>query len=228
MAFKNVELIKWLALILMTGDHINKYLLNDTMPVLYDSGRVAMPLFCFVLAYNLARPDSLINGVYTKISQRLMIFGLIATPAYILLGGVIDGWWPLNILFTLQAVTIICYYIESGERKHQFFALMIFFGYGAVVEFWWPAVAMGICIWLYYKKGRGEFIFLAFVCCALLSVINQNFYALLAIPLIAITGNIRMKLPRLKWFFYAFYPAHLYLFLALQRYLTTKGYLFFT
>ncbi|ECP0066849.1 conjugal transfer protein TraX, partial [Salmonella enterica] len=28
MPFKNVELIKWVALILMIGDHINKYLLN--------------------------------------------------------------------------------------------------------------------------------------------------------------------------------------------------------
>ncbi|HAJ4142237.1 TPA: conjugal transfer protein TraX, partial [Escherichia coli] len=55
-----------------------------------------------------------------------------------------------------------------------------------------------------------------------------NFYALLSIPLIAIIGNIRFNLPRLKWFFYVFYPTHLYLILALQLYLATKGYLFFT
>ncbi|MBI6263911.1 conjugal transfer protein TraX, partial [Proteus mirabilis] len=185
-------------------------------------------LFCFVLAYNLARPDSYTYSVYSKVCQRLMIFGLLATPAYIMLGGVIDGWWPLNILFTLQAVTIICYLIELGERRHLLFALLVFAGYGAIVEFWWPAVAMGVCIWLYYKKGRGVFILLAFVSCVLLTVINHNFYALLATPLIAIIGNIRIKLPRLKWFFYVFYPAHLYLILALQLYLATKGYLFFT
>lgn len=175
MPFKNVELIKWVALILMIGDHINKYLLNDTIPILYNAGRVVMPLFCFVLAYNLARPDSYTYSVYSKVCQRLMIFGLLATPAYIMLGGVIDGWWPLNILFTLQAVTIICYLIELGERRHLLFALLVFAGYGAIVEFW-----------------------------------------------------IRIKLPRLKWFFYVFYPAHLYLILALQLYLATKGYLFFT
>ncbi len=45
MPFKNVELIKWVALILMIGDHINKYLLNDTIPILYNAGRVVMPLF---------------------------------------------------------------------------------------------------------------------------------------------------------------------------------------
>ncbi|HIC9133542.1 TPA: TraX family protein [Salmonella enterica] len=228
MPFKNAELIKWVALILMIGDHINKYLLNDTIPILYNAGRVVMPLFCFVLAYNLARPDSYTYRVYSKVCQRLMIFGLLATPAYIMLGGVIDGWWPLNILFTLQAVTIICYLIELGERRHLLFALLVFAGYGAIVEFWWPAVAMGVCIWLYYKKGRGVFILLAFVSCVLLTVINHNFYALLAIPLISIIGNIRFNLPRLKWFFYVFYPTHLYLILALQLYLTTKGYLFFT
>lgn len=95
MPFKNVELIKWVALILMIGDHINKYLLNDTIPILYNAGRVVMPLFCFVLAYNLARPDSYTYSVYSKVCQRLMIFGLLATPAYIMLGGVIDGCYRL-------------------------------------------------------------------------------------------------------------------------------------
>ena len=56
--------MKWLALVLMTGDYVNKYLFNGTLPRLFNAGRVTLPLFVFVLAYNLARPDTLERGVY--------------------------------------------------------------------------------------------------------------------------------------------------------------------
>lgn len=49
-----VEALKWLALALMTGDHVNKYLFNGTLPFLFEAGRLALPIFVFVLAYNLA------------------------------------------------------------------------------------------------------------------------------------------------------------------------------
>jgi len=47
--------MKWPALLLMTGDHINKYPFNETLPFLFETGRMAMLLFVFVLEYNLAR-----------------------------------------------------------------------------------------------------------------------------------------------------------------------------
>ena len=59
MADGTIEGLKWLALVLMTGDHVNKYLFNATLPVLFEAGRIALPLFVFVLAYNLARPGTL-------------------------------------------------------------------------------------------------------------------------------------------------------------------------
>ncbi|EAT8674938.1 TPA: conjugal transfer protein TraX [Escherichia coli] len=228
MPYKNLTLIKWIAVILMIGDHINKYLLNESMPFLYYAGRIAMPLFVYVLAYNLARPDNLSSGAYSRIIPRLMVFGLISTPAYILLDGILDGWWPLNILFTLLTITIICYFLDKGGRLPALYALIVFFALGAVVEFWWPAIAMGVCVWLYYRKGRGIFLCLALLACTSLVLINQNFYALLAVPVIIIAGYVRFPVRRFKWVFYAFYPAHLYLILALRSYLTSQGYLFFT
>jgi TraX protein. len=59
MQLKNTEAIKWIALVLMLGDHVNKYLFNESLPFLYEAGRTVMPMFCVVLAYNLARPDTL-------------------------------------------------------------------------------------------------------------------------------------------------------------------------
>ncbi|HCU0050470.1 TPA: conjugal transfer protein TraX [Proteus mirabilis] len=228
MPYKNLSLLKWIALILMIGDHINKYLLNESIPFLYYAGRVAMPLFVYVMAYNLARPDTFMNGGYSRIFQRLFVFGVIATPAYILLGGILYDWWPLNILFTLLTICLICYLIDKPGRIYKLYSLLVFASFGAVVEFWWPAVAMGVLVWLYYKKEQGVFLFLALLSCAALAVINQNFYALLAVPVIIVAGEIRINVPRLKWLFYAFYPVHLYLILALRAYLSNQGYLFFT
>lgn len=54
-----VEGLKWLGLLLMTGDHVNKYLFNGTLPFLFEAGRLAMPIFVFVLAFNLARPGQI-------------------------------------------------------------------------------------------------------------------------------------------------------------------------
>lgn len=51
----SIELLKWLALILMTGDHINKYLLDYSNDILFNMGRLVLPIFVFVLAYNLTR-----------------------------------------------------------------------------------------------------------------------------------------------------------------------------
>jgi len=97
-----VEALKWLALILMTSDHVNKYLFNGTVPWLFNAGRVTLPLFVFVLAYNLARPDTLERGVYPRTMQRLTLFGVLATPAFIALGGLMAGWWPLSIIRPAQ------------------------------------------------------------------------------------------------------------------------------
>ncbi len=66
-----IEALKWVALLLMTADHVNKYLFNETLPFLFEAGRIAMPLFVFVLAYNLARPSVSESGAYQRTMIRL-------------------------------------------------------------------------------------------------------------------------------------------------------------
>jgi len=66
-----LEALKWLALLLMTGDHVNKYLVNGTLPWLFNAGRVTLPLFVFVIALHLARPDILERGAYPPTMKRL-------------------------------------------------------------------------------------------------------------------------------------------------------------
>lgn len=44
-----LEVLKWLALLMMALDHINKYLLDESSTTLFALGRMVMPLFSFVL-----------------------------------------------------------------------------------------------------------------------------------------------------------------------------------
>jgi hypothetical protein len=117
MAEGSLEAIKWTALVLMMVDHINKFLYAETLPVVFEEGRLVMPMFGFVLAYNLARPAALAKGIHGRMMYRLLLAGLAATPICIVLNGWLvagSAWWPLNILFTLLLVVALTYLIDRG------------------------------------------------------------------------------------------------------------------
>jgi hypothetical protein len=223
-----IETVKWLALVLMIGDHINKYLFNGTLTWLYNAGRLTMPLFMFVLAYNLARPKSLARGAYRRTMIRLAIFGALASPAFMALGGLVDSWWPLNILFTLFVLTATLYLLELGNLKGYLSAGLVFVLGGSMVEFWWPAVAFGIAIWSYTKQPSGPALILAVISCGALGYINGNQWALASLLILAGTPVVNFRCVRNRWFFYAFYPVHLTMIWLARIPLSHAGYLFFT
>ncbi len=223
-----IEAVKWLALLFMIGDHINKYLLNDTVDWLYDAGRVAMPLFTFVLAYNLARPNTLASGGYRRTMIRLAVCGAAASPVFIALGGVSHGWWPLNILFTLLVLTATLRLITLGTFQGYLIAGAVFILGGSLVEFWWPALVFGIAVWSYARCPGILALLLGCISCVALGYINGNQWALGSIPILAISPLFALTCPRLRWFFYAIYPAHLTLIWLARIPMRQAGYLFFT
>lgn len=204
-----VEALKWLGVVLMTLDHVNKYLLGDSLPWAFAAGRLAMPIFGFVLAYNLARPGALAAGLYGRIMKRLALYGVAATPFFIGLGGLLAGWWPLNIMFMLLVAAGVACLVEQGGFVRLVGAVVLFFLGGAMVEFWWPAVAFVLAAWWYFKTANK----LALVGCALalaaLFVVNKNLWALVAIPVMLAAPLVKCQVPRIRHVFYAYYPAHL-------------------
>lgn len=223
----SIEALKWLALLLMTGDHVNKYLLNGVNPLLFNAGRMSLPIFCFVLAYNLARPDTLQHGVYTRTMSRLALFGLAATPAFLALGGLWAGWWPLNVMFTLLAATVVLSLIDQGSRLSFIAAATVFLFAGTLVEFWWPALSMCLAIWLYCRKPSLVALALLIASCAALWFINGNFWALTAFPVVALATQINFQTPRIKWLFYSYYPVHLTVIWLIRLNMIKAGYLFY-
>nr|EKX1927284.1 conjugal transfer protein TraX [Escherichia coli] len=225
----SLELLKWIAVALMTGDHINKYLFNGTLPYLFEAGRIVMPIFVFILAYNLARPHAYENGVYQRMILRLVTFAILATPIFISLGSVINGWFPLNILFTLSLIVVIVAILESSMRVElrAICAVAVFCGGGSLVEFWWPAVALGVVTWWFFKKPNYLALLLGLGSLLLLSLINGNHWALAAVPVSLAILRMKFSIPQMKWFFYTYYPLHLLTIFLVRIPMRDAGYLFF-
>lgn len=210
----SLEVLKWFGVVLMVLDHVNKFLYAGKLPFLFELGRLAVPIFGFVLAYNLARPGALSRGVHVRMMWKLLGFGVVASfPFAIMIG----WWWPLNILFMLLLVVAIVYLIEAGDKAGVAVAVVLFFVGGALVEFWWFGVASCLAAWAYCLKPTKLRLALWVLATLSLTVINRNLWALAAFPIIFAAPHIASTLPRLRWAFYTVYPLHLLLLLLVQK-----------
>lgn len=230
------EAVKWLALFLMVGDHANKYLFNNTLPFLFEAGRLCAPLFVIVLAWNLARPGA--SHRAGIVALRLVAVGLIASIPFIALGKVAAGWYPLNILFGLACVAaLVALRAEADALALQgrngarlgiiCAAVALFVVGGGLVEFWWPLLCLGVGAYTYFTRPSMLAAAMVLLGFAGLCLINQNLWAFLAIPVLHILGQLAKPTPRFKWFFYAFYPAHLAGLWLIRFPMARAGYLFF-
>lgn len=199
-----LEALKWAALALMALDHANKFLFHQQLPGVFEVGRIVMPLFGFVLGYNLARPGTTAEA-YRRTMRRLALFGLLASPMFVAL----VGWWPLNILFTLLVSVAVMRLIDRGGAWRVTLAVVLFVVGGAFVEFWWPAVLACVAAWGYCRRPSAARLALWVLAVAALGLVNRNLWALVAFPIIFTAGAVRLRVPRWKYAFYAFYPAHL-------------------
>ncbi len=208
-----LEALKGLAMVLMTLDHVNKYLFAEKLPGLFALGRLAMPLFAFVLAYNLARPGALQSGAHLRVMKRLALYGLAASPFFVALGGLAFGWWPLNIMFMLLVATGTLYLSEKGGRANSVAAAALFAIGGAFVEFWWFALAFCLAASWYCRTASKAALVVWLLTAASLYLVNRNLWAMAAMPLIFAAPLVDVKMPRLRHMFYAYYPAHIALLL---------------
>jgi hypothetical protein len=78
-----------------------------------------------------------------------------------------------------------------------------------LAEYFYPGVAMVVAAWAYCREPHGRHFAAWVLCVAALVLINDNFWALVAVPTLLIATRIDLHVPRLAWWFYAFYPLHL-------------------
>lgn len=88
-------------------------------------------------------------------------------------------------------------------------AALVVVGAGAVVEFWWWALLYGICAAMYCKTSSKWALLGGAIVLAALFVVNQNVWALAVFPIILFAPKIKLNMPRIRHFFYIYFPAHL-------------------
>ncbi len=214
-----MEALKWLALIAMTSDHVNKVLFDASVPVMSVFGRLAMPIFGFIVAYNLARPVFFLSGAYERVLKRMFVFGLLATPFFALAFNKPVLYPRLNIMFALMLSVYIISAINKANPYLYLVAILSGVVLGSLVDYYWFGIVYCISAWYFCKQPSFSTASLWMAGAAILYFINGNFWALLAVPIIIGASRLEFYLPRLRGFFYWYYPIHIALLLAIHRFM---------
>lgn len=206
-----LEALKWLALISMTVDHFNRFFLNSSSAISFEIGRIAMPLFAFIFAYNFRRFNSIPLEIYTKSIKRLILFGTLAIPAYMAMQH-LSSFIPLNIMFMFLVCTNLFFLTQQKTDLSNILAIFLFCLSGFFVEYNW----IGILLCFFWWTSLRAFSFHSLIGLSfaywLLDLSNGNHWAMLSLPLIFIATQVEINLPRIPYLFYIYYPTHLSLF----------------
>ena len=204
----------------MVTDHIGKAFF-PSVAVWQIIGRIAFPIFAYCLVVGCLHTHNI-----KKYLLRLLIFAVIAQPVYVLnFYGSIELFYNLNILFTL------------------FFGAFAVYGLMDIRRRWWmllPCIAA--CLFLHIEYGTYGIIlivafyvfresrwFTAIVCTLLLAqpffqapfimvrgvALGVQGFAVFAMPFICLRTDVKLKMN--KYFFYAFYPAHILVIYIIAR-----------
>jgi hypothetical protein len=200
-----VELLKWVALVLMTGDHIDAALYGSSLWILSEAGRLAMPIFAAVFGFNLVRiGDDLVR--LASLRNKLLLFACIAYPFHSL--AVAHSWLTLNILFAFAvAVQIRIWDIDRSKNLVKILAL--FLVAGLFVEFAWVAPALVLVWFTWWRSPRAAAAIALVAVYVALTVVNNNFWAFGSLPIILLAGLADPQIPRWRQLFWIYYPAHL-------------------
>lgn len=208
--------IKLIAILSMTLDHVGAAFFPQ-MPAFRWIGRMAFPLFCYCLT---------VGMLYTRDIRRYLLrltaFALISQPFWILAFNAQDFWgnlFNLNIYFTL-AVSLAAAWGAKEKRWGIFAAGVLLLN---VVNFDYAMTGLVLILIFYYCRNKpwlGALLYALLYLPALNGYMEDplalkigghavgfEIFALLALPLICARTRVNPKLP--KWFFYAYYPAHL-------------------
>ena len=213
------ELLKWIALVFMTGDHAIKVLGLGYVPLVTELGRIAFPVFALVMAYKLAQP----GADYAKSVRRLGTWGLVAQPVHMLAFG---SALPFNVLLTFALAAGSCW---AAQNRRWGPLLVLLVPVPLLVDYQWSGIVLVLAWWWFFKtpagvRGDGTIwiavgrFWLAVAAFAPLCVYNGNPWALVAISLVFWVADPFRSLPavrRTRWAFYGYYVGHLALLVVL-------------
>lgn len=212
--------LKTIAMLSMLCDHIAFVLIPATdYPRLYyimrAAGRIAFPLFCFMLVEGFT---------YTRNREkyiiRLLIFAIISEiPFDLASDGTAFDFGSQNVMWTLLIGFIVMYVIEQAGNNYLAKIIIIILG-GTVAGFMhtdYSVFGVFVIAMLYifrYNRRKG-------VIMMGILITTQNsieIFALLSIPFILNYNPDKNDVILPKYFFYAFYPAHLFILYIIHQF----------
>jgi len=213
------ELLKWIAIITMTVDHVGAILYPE-FTVLRFIGRLSFPLFAYLLILGMENTRN-IRNYFT----RLFIFALISqVPFFLALDyGPFDS---LNIFFTLSSGLLFIYFFKKSSvfvLVPVFASLVLPFDYGIY------GIAMIGCMYILKENTKFGVVSLVLLNTLFLVPWNIQFLSISAIPFIILHKNGSLNITRetteeftiplwRKYFFYVYYPLHLALLYIIKLY----------
>ncbi len=211
-----LEALKWIAVVAMTIDHANRFFFQSHLYTAYCIGRLALPLFAFIFAYNLTRPLCMEREFYLRVCERLTLSGMLAIPAFMAMKDQ-TSLLPLNIMFMFVIAITIIFLCEKKRGFSYAAALFIFLTGSMLVEYNWVGILICFSFWLVCKSPSLSTILFLLFTFFLLSNLNTNYWALGSLPLIVAATQIDLVVPRIRYLFYIYYPSHLILFWLITR-----------
>jgi hypothetical protein len=213
------ELLKWIAIITMTVDHVG-VILYPEFTVLRFIGRFSFPLFAYLLILGMENTRNIRNYFI-----RLFIFALISqVPFFLAIGyGPFDS---LNIFFTLSSGLLFVYFF----KKTSVFMLVPLFA-SFVLPFDYGIYGIAVIGCMYILKENTKFGVFSLVLLNTLFLVpwSIQFLSVAAIPLLLLHKNGSLKITKetteevtiplwRKYFFYVYYPLHLTLIYLIHLY----------
>ena len=207
--------LKLLAMLAMTLDHIG-YILLPQVRLLRIAGRLAFPVFAYMIAegcrYTRSMGKYLGNLLITAVLCQLVTFAA--------------GSLYMNIMVTFSVSVALVWLARTAREKGRLWrklacgaAVVAAFVVAELLPFALPNTDFGIDygfpgiilpVLLYFCKNKTQKLCVTALVMVLLSgfVWDVQWYSLLSLPLLALYNGQRGKW-KLKWLFYAYYPAHL-------------------
>jgi hypothetical protein len=209
-----LETLKWIALASMFLDHFGRHLLGwgqDTW--VFAGGRIAFPLFAFVLGMNLAREgDQAARSA--RVAGRLGLWAGISVFPSVLARG---DPHVFNVLFTLSLGAALCWTLASDRPVALRLAACIAIAVASQhVEFGLAGVFLVAAVFVWRNDGQAGSALLAAVLFLATAGLNASFGGvpallgtLACVPIAWSVRQLPVCAPRLQRAFYLVYPLHL-------------------
>ncbi len=207
--------LKLIAIVTMLIDHIGLALFPNIIVFRY-IGRIAFPIFAFLIVEGFVHTSN-----YKKYLCRIVIFGILSEIPYdLLISGKIFDSNHQNVFFTFAIGLVMLHFIKKNEASmlnNGFLIMGILFS--VILRTDYSIYGIGL-IYIFYVFRYSKITMLGFA--TIVSLISggvQRFASLSTIPIALYNGErgpTALDNKYMKYLFYAFYPLHIMVLVAIR------------